>query len=627
MRICLLAGLLIASAFAESPVTYYKDVAPITNANCASCHRPGQAGPFSLLTFEDAKRRASQIAAVTRSRYMPPWLPEPGYGKFGDEHRLSDAQIKTLSDWVRAGAPAGDPADAPPTPKFSAGWQLGEPDLVVTAPKPFVMRADGPDQFWNFVLAVPVDSTRFVRAVEIRPGNARIVHHANLLIDRARSSRRREKAPGLGFEGMDLQIESETFDPDSHFLFWKPGSAPEMESSGMAWRLDPGTDLVLNVHLQTTGKPESVQPSVGLYFTSEPQTKFPMLIQLENDGALDIPPGAKDFVVEDQLRLPCDVDVLGVYPHAHYLGTLLEAWAVLPDGHREWLIRIPDWDLNWQAVYRYAAPVFLPRNSVIHMKYRYDNSDGNPRNPSHPPKRVKGGNQATDEMGHLWLQVLPHGGAADRPVLQEALMRRRLEKYPADFSAHFNLGALLLSAGKPSEAVLFFQDALRAEPSQPAALNALGSALMAQGKETEARPYFERCLQAEPGYSMARYNLANSLADAGRFEEAVQDFRRAAAEMPNDKVVLEHYSAALDALAESQVAGGQFESAAITLKEALRLQPRDSALHNRRGAILLRMGRRDEARGEFESALSLDPGNEEARRNLAGNRPQQAVKP
>ncbi len=376
---------------------------------------------------------------------MPPWLPARGFGEFSGERRLTGAQIETIEQWVRAGAPEGPAADSPSAPVFTPGWQLGPPDLVITADKPFSLPADGPDVFWNFILAAPVGETRQVKAIEIRPGNARTVHHANLLIDRSRSLRYREKVRGGGFAGMDLTIPSDTFDPDSHFLFWKPGAVPWEEPAGMAWHLDPGNDLILNVHLRPTGKPELVQPSIGLYFTREPQTKYPMLLQLEHDGALDIPPGDPDFQVADDFRLPLDADVLAVYPHAHYLGKLLEGFATLPDGTRRWLIRIPDWDLNWQAVYRYREPLFLPRGTVISMRFHYDNSAGNPRNPNSPPKRVRGGNQSTDEMAHLWLQVLPRGSGDQRAVLQEAIMNRRLEKYPADFSAHFNLGALFLS--------------------------------------------------------------------------------------------------------------------------------------------------------------------------------------
>ncbi|MGH9612621.1 MAG: tetratricopeptide repeat protein, partial [Bryobacteraceae bacterium] len=361
MKLYALVAMLAAAASVPSgaaareprpSVTFYRDIAPILFQNCAPCHRPGESGPFSLLTYEDARKHARQIAAVTKRRYMPPWLPEPGYGDFADSRRLTDAQIHTIEQWAKAGAPEGSVSDSPPAPVFTPGWQLGPPDLIVQPAKPFTVPASGPDVFWNFILSPPVRQTRYVKAIEIRPGKPRIVHHANVLIDRSHSARREEAHVGGGFPGMDLTIETDTFDPDSHFLFWKPGSTPPVEPDGLAWRLDPGNDLILNAHLQPSGKPEEIQPSIGLYFTDKPQTKYPMLIQLEHDGALDIPPGAADFLVSDDFRLPLDVDVLAVYPNAHYLGKMLEGFATLPDGTRKPLIRIPDWDLNWQAVYR-----------------------------------------------------------------------------------------------------------------------------------------------------------------------------------------------------------------------------------------------------------------------------------
>ena len=327
----LLAAAAVQCDAVAATVTFHRDIAPILYAQCAPCHRPGEAGPFSLLTYDDAKKRAAQIAAVTQRRYMPPWLPAPAYGQFADERRLTDAQIALIRDWVQAGAPEGRPADAPPAPVFTPGWQLGPPDLIITAARPFTVPADGPDVFWNFILSPAVREARQVKAIEIRPGNARTVHHANLLIDRSESMRYREKTAGAGFPGMDLTIASDTFDPDSHFLFWKPGAEPWKEPAGMSWRLDPGNDLILNLHLRPGGKPEEVQPSVGLYFTREEQTKYPMLVQLEHDGALDIPPGDRDFLVTDEFRLPLDADLLAIYPHAHYLGARLRRGQPEPD--------------------------------------------------------------------------------------------------------------------------------------------------------------------------------------------------------------------------------------------------------------------------------------------------------
>ena len=171
-----------------------------------------------------------------------------------------------------------------------------------------------------------------------------------------------------------------------------------------------------------------------------------MLIELENDDALDIPAGDGDFAVSDDFRLPRDVDVLAVYPHAHYLGHVIEGYATLPNGQRKWLIRIPNWDPNWQAVYHYREPVFLPKGTVISMRYHYDNSSANPRNPNSPPRRVRGGNQSTDEMAHLWLQVLPRGGAGERASrLNQRCSNIASKKYHDDFDARLSLGALMLA--------------------------------------------------------------------------------------------------------------------------------------------------------------------------------------
>jgi hypothetical protein len=237
----------------DTTVTFNRDVAPILYRNCSTCHRPGESGPFSLLTYDDAKRHAKLLAEVTRTGFMPPWLPAPGDFKFADERRLTAEQIAILSKWVAQGAVEGDPRDLPPKPQFPAGWQMGEPDLILKAEKPYTLSATGGDQYWNFVLPVPLQTARWVKAVEIRPADKRLVHHANLLIDSARTARQLESAPGSGFAGMEISLESETFEPDSHFLFWKPGSSPYVEPDGMAWRLDPGTDLVMNVHLQAGG--------------------------------------------------------------------------------------------------------------------------------------------------------------------------------------------------------------------------------------------------------------------------------------------------------------------------------------------------------------------------------------
>ncbi len=401
--------------------------------------------------------------------------------------------------------------------------------------------ADGPDIFWNLIFRPGLATRRYVRAVEIQPGNTRIAHHANLLVDRTGAVARREVQPGHGFPGMDLTIGRNPLDPESHFLFWKPGSRPYSEPPGLSWILDPGNVLVLNLHLQPSGKAEQVSPRLGIYFTKDPPAKFPVLVQLQRDDKLNIPAGARDFEVSDDFKLPADVDLLAIYPHAHYLGSLLEAFATLPNGTRESLIRIPHWDLNWQAVYRYREPLFLPGGTTISMRYHYDNSEANPRNPNHPPKRVEAGNDARDEMSHLWLQILPRGVGDHRRPIQEAVLRHRIALEPRDAIAHVNLGALLLSRLDAQGAASEFRAAITLDDSRPEAHDMLGAALLNTGRLQEAIAEFQSALRIDPGYMNAHYNLALALVKTGNLKEALPHLRSVAAAYPKNERLQDQY--------------------------------------------------------------------------------------
>ncbi len=600
----------LAQSAPSAAPTFNRNIAPLVFEYCAACHHPGGSGPFSLLTYQDVRQRARQLVVVTQSRYMPPWPPAPGYGEFVGARHLNDAQLKLIQQWVDAGMPEGDAQDLPAAPRFNESWQLGKPDLIVKMNEQFIVSASGTDVFRNFVLPIPVEATRYVKAVEILPGNKQVVHHANILIDRTGSARRQDAAdPGPGFGGMEVSIEAERFEPDSHFLFWKPGTVPWVEPDGMAWRCDPGTDLVLNMHLQPTGKPERIQAEIGLYFTDKPQTVFPMLVQLEGDGALDIPPGKKDFVVTDEFTLPVDVDVLGVYPHAHYLGQDLQGYATLPGGTRQWLIRITRWDLNWQAVYKYKAPVFLPAGTVITMRYSYDNSADNPRNPNHPPRRVKAGNRSSDEMSHLWLQVLPRTRADARAVLQEALMRQRLKKYPADFTAHFNLAAVLQLAGKTAEAVSHYQQALQANPHSYATLTSLGVIFQEQGRGAEALSLYRQALRFNPDYVNARYNLSNLLLAAGRVDEAITELRELLRVKPDD-------AGAYNSLGSALAMQGRLAEAVTNYERSLQLEARNADAHGNLAFVLAQQGRIVEAMRHYEEVIRLDANNADAHNEL-----------
>ena len=511
---------------------------------------------------------------------MPPWLPEPQELRFADELRLTDMEINLIASWVEQGAVEGNPPDLPPPPKFVEGWQLGKPDLILTATKPLTLPPQGSDTYWNFIFRVPIQGTGWVKAIEIRPGDKRYVHHANIVVDRTGSLRKREAEPGAGFGGMEVRIASQVFDPDSHLLFWKPGTIPYVEQEGMALRLDKGTDLVLNTHLQPSGKPEVIQPSIGLYFTSHPATKIPMLLQLENDLQLDIPAGEKNFLISDDFTLPVDVDLMAIYPHAHYLGKDIRAFATLPDGTAITLIHIPLWNLNWQAVYRFATPVRLPKGTTVSLRYTYDNSEDNPLNPNHPPARVLSGNRSSDEMCHLWLQVLPvnfdPAQRDPRMGLQEALARHNIDKNPRDFEAHYNLAAMLQAKNNLEGAIAENAAAARLRPQDATANNALGAALVAAGQPDQAATYLRTALSLQPDYFDAHYNLGFALAGQNDFAGAAEQFQ-----------------------------------------VAVELQPNDANAEANLGAALAEMGEFPEAKAHFERALRIDPNQPIAKDNLA----------
>lgn len=515
----------------EEVPTFNRDIAPIVFQHCAPCHRPAGPAPFDLLRYADVSTRAEQIAVVTASRYMPPWKPKRGYGRFVGERGLSVEQIAAIRRWVDHGKPEGPAADRPPRPQWEGEWELGQPDLIASMTSAYTLRADGPDVFRNFAIPLPVDSTRYVKALEFRPGNARIVHHATMMIDRSGAARRRDGRDGApGFDGMSF---GEAEDADGHFLGWTQGKTPYPGSDSLAWRLEPSTDLLLQLHLLPTGKEEAIAAQVGLFFADAPPKRRPAMLRLGRKD-LDIPAGASDYWIRDEYRLPVDIEVLTIYPHAHYLGREIRAYAELPNQEREWLIWIEDWDFSWQDDYRFSPPVFLPAGSTLVMEYAYDNSAQNPRQPHDPPVRVRYGLHSTDEMGDLTLQILPR-----RPEDLDRLRRdfyrkwlgqeidgykKLLEASPQDWDTHHTLAMFYTRSGQRPLALEHFERALEYNPDYPEAHVNFGIAL-AQGRHWDrAVAHFERALQSNPDFAEAHFNLGLVLEMLGRSAEAKPHF-------------------------------------------------------------------------------------------------------
>jgi tetratricopeptide (TPR) repeat protein len=383
-----------------------------------------------------------------------------------------------------------------------------------------------------------------VRAVEFRPGNWKVVHHAFFKFDPTRESRRRDDAdPEPGFEGIHAALSAQP--PPGHFLSWQPGKIVSTNEDGLAWRLEAGSDLVIEMHLRPTGKPEQLQSEVGFYFTDQAPSKTPLKIWL-NSYAMDIPPGKKDFVLEQSYRLPADADVLAVLPHAHYLGKQLQARVTLPDGTKKWLIDIKEWDFNWQGDYRYAHPLFLPEGTIIEMRYTYDNSADNPRNQRQPPQRVRYGLQSSDEMGELWLQLLPRTAEgltrirhdSESRLLEDSIAYNQylLRLDPRDAKAAVAIGRAMLLQGRAGEAVEQFQKAAQMQPGYDEPHYYLGVAFRVQNKIDPARTEFETALRLNPGNSKAHGNLGMIFAEQGDAKMAESHFRDALRIDPGDSL-------------------------------------------------------------------------------------------
>ena len=601
-----------APAAGQAAVTYASDVAPLLNANCVACHRPQGIGPFSLTTYAEAQAHAGRIAEVVASRRMPPWKPVVGYGPgpFRGEPRLTAVDIERLRQWADSGAPLGD-ANAPPPPAtVSEDWPLGEPDLVVSMAAPHTFAADAGLQYRNFVLPVDITERRWVRAVDIRSDAAgrAVIQRAQISLDATGAAGERDAEDDTpGYPGA---VRDHGLFPAAHVLVWSAGGgavAPPVE--GMAWALIPGTDLILQLGVRATAQPVAVQASVALYFTDAAPVLDPIGIVLDSKS-LDIPAGEPAYAVEDRYRLPVAVDLLGIYPYMHHLGRQVELTATLPDGAELGLLRIDDWDFDWQDDYRYAEPVHLPEGTSLRARFSFDNSAGNPRNPSTPPVRVRYGPSETDERAEIVLQVLPilAGDAVtliDNLVLKRARndmlgFQARLRTDPDDYRTHSDLGVRYLEVGETALAREHLEKATALAPDFPEGHFNLGALLIAEGDNAAAIESYRRTIALRPEYADAHNNVGALLAAAGNVTEAMVYYRLALQFAERDVGVRYNLATALIRL-------GNIEEAIEHFRAAATLSPDDAEIHNSLARTLAFSGEPGEAITHYERALELVP--------------------
>lgn len=391
-----------ANVPADGQVTYNRDIAPILFAHCAECHRPGEVAPFSLLTYDDASKRAEFIAEITSAGIMPPWKAEIGHGGFLDERRLTEKEIALIKTWAESDMPRGNEADLPPQPEFPTGWRLGKPDVVLEAPTTVTVPADGGDLFHHWVLPIEIPEDKTLVGIEFRPGNPAVVHHAIIGLDTTGGSRRRdEETPEPGFRSSG-SIEGSM----SAFLgVWTPGMTPRFYPEDVGFRIPQRADVLLQLHLHPSGKEETDQSRIALYFADKPTEKMKTQSMFVTGSlVVAIPPGEDRHKIATSFTLPIDLTLNSVFPHLHLIGKEVKVTATYPSGETESLIWIKDWNFYWQDVYVYKEPKVLPKGTKIDIEAWYDNSADNPFNPSSPPKQVLFGNDSDDEMCFILFQ-------------------------------------------------------------------------------------------------------------------------------------------------------------------------------------------------------------------------------
>jgi len=396
-----LAALALPGAAGNQPPTptFYRDVLPILQERCQSCHRPAGIAPMPLTAYAETRPWASSIAEAVRSRKMPPWFADPRYGRFSNDPSLTTGQIATLDAWAQAGAPAGDPRDALPSRAWAGGWNIGQPDLVVRMPQPATIPARGDVEYTYEIVPTGFAQDRWVQRSQLRPSSPQHVHHAVVYVRPPDSKWLRHAPTDTPFTASTLSDPADRRDAewtDSDILLvYAPGSSPDEWSHDRAKFIPAGSDLVFQMHYTTDGHAGTDQTSLGLAFAKQAPKERVLTLQLTNDRFV-IPPGVDDYRVEVHGTIPNDCTLLSFLPHLHLRGKRFEYNLVHPDGSLETLLRV-NWDFYWQLSYRLAEPRFLKAGTELQAVAWYDNSRHNPHNPD-PGAAVHWGDQTYDEM-------------------------------------------------------------------------------------------------------------------------------------------------------------------------------------------------------------------------------------
>jgi hypothetical protein len=382
-----------------APPVFYRDILPILQQRCQSCHRAGEIAPMPLVTYDDVRSRAREIAIAVAKRKMPPWFADARFGHFSNDPSLTDAEIQKIVAWADADAPAGDPKDAPPPREWVQGWNISQPDVIVKMPKAVALPAHGDIEYTYEIVPTGFTEDKWVQMSQIRTSSRENVHHAVVYIRPPDSKWLRHAPVGVPFTASDMTDEDSRrgahWTDSDILLVYAPGSSPDNWPAGMAKFVPAGSDLVFQMHYTTHGRTASDQTSIGIVFARKPPTQRVITLQLTNDHFV-IPPGADDYRVEARGTLPNDAILLSFFPHMHLRGKQFDYNIIGANGSIETLLRV-NYDFYWQLSYRLAEPRALKAGTMLQAVALYDNSRNNPHNPD-PDASVRWGDQTYDEM-------------------------------------------------------------------------------------------------------------------------------------------------------------------------------------------------------------------------------------
>ncbi len=426
---------LVSIASSETP-TFSEHIAPIIFNHCVTCHRAGEIGPFPLTTYTEVRANAKMIKTEVSNGNMPPWKPVHGYGNFVDERRLTTEEIKSIVDWVDGGSPEGDITKLPKLPNFPTGSQLGTPDMVLQVPVKWHVKGDLKDVYRNFVVPTGLLEDKNIAAIEVRPGNKKVVHHVlmwNDITGTGRSLDNKDATPGYeDFGGPGFDNVAATYPG------WAPGTMPRYFPEGIGMVMHKNSDLIIQIHYAPSATDEEDQTSINIFFKKEKEirevSEIPILPDYLPGGynAFSIPANQKK-TFKGSYTVSRDMSVLGVFPHMHKLGMDAKLYAVTPKNDTIKFINIPSWDFNWQGAYSYKNLIKIPRNSKLYYEATYDNTTANPYNPNTPPKTVKWGFSTMEEMYLCYIFSMDYE-AGDENISQETITAANEEQEHTELS-------------------------------------------------------------------------------------------------------------------------------------------------------------------------------------------------